>query len=218
MKLTANDVRASIGAVSMKTNVLARVRVKPFDVAEKSATVSGIVEMTDASLWRGDRRVEGWWAKIGLGPTTVEAKRTLEFDGRLSAHFRDGLPGLLALSAAGQIPGFLPSVLPLQGLTGTLDVRRRCELTDITMSQMEGGPLVAKGRIQNTPGDTRGAVLVGLGGLGVVSAGVSLGKQGDGFSLFAGDEWLKKQMVSLDNQAEWVTTVPCEPPPTSACD
>ena len=221
VEITANGVQAAIGEVSMRTDLHAQLRVKPIDVLEQSGTVSGVVDLTKASLWnRHGRagRVEGWWAKIAVSPTRVVAREHLDLDGRVSARFRDGLPGLLALSEADQIPGFLPEVLPLHGLVGTVGVRRRCQLTDLTLSQFEGGPLVASGRIQNVPGDTRGAVLVRLAGLGVVSAGVSLGEHGDGVSLFAGDEWLKKQMAGLDREAASVAAEPCAPPPKSECD
>ncbi|HEX7671340.1 MAG TPA: hypothetical protein VF395_17220, partial [Polyangiaceae bacterium] len=218
IEITANGLAAAIGNVSMRTELHAGLRVSPVDVLEQSGTVSGMIELTKASVWNRSRRVEGWWAKIGVSPTRVRARGNLDLDGRVSARFKDGLPGLLALSEADQIPGFLPQVLSLHGLVGTVGVRRRCQFTDLTMSQFEGGPLVASGRIQNTPGETRGAVLVRLSGLGVISVGVSLGEHGDGVSLLAGDEWLEKQIAVLDGAAAAAERQPCPPPPKSECD
>jgi hypothetical protein len=218
VEIKVKRVQASIGKVSMKADVRARLRIAGADLAERSGTVSGVVDIQKASLWNGDRRVEDWWAKLGVSPTRIVATQNLDIDGRVSARFRDGLPGLLALSETDQIPSFLPAMLPLHGLVGTLRVRRHCQLTDIGMSQIQGGPLVASGRIQSVPGETRGAVLVRLAGLDLVSAGVSLGEHGDGFSMFAGDTWLHKHLAGLDAHLASATVEPCEPPPQTKCD
>jgi hypothetical protein len=218
VEIKAERASASIGNVAMRTDVRARLRVASLDVVQQSAIVSGAVDVTSASLWNGDRRVEGWWARIGVSPTRVVAAQNLDLDGRVSAHFRDGMPGLLALSESDQIPGFLPDLLPLNGLVGTLDVQRHCQLSDVRFSNVKGGPLVATGRIQNVPGETSGAVLVRLSGVGLVSAGLSLGERGSGVSLFAGDVWLEKQMVSLRREAARVAAHPCAPPPKSRCE
>jgi hypothetical protein len=106
----------------------------------------------------------------------------------------------------------------LNGLVGTLDVRRHCQLTDIGISQIDGGPLVGRGRIQNVPGDTRGAVLVRLADMKFVSAGMSLGERGDGLSLFAGEGWLAKQFATLDREAVLARLHACDASPKQVCD
>jgi hypothetical protein len=216
--VTGERIRASIGDVSMLTDLQAQVRVTPMDSGERASVVAGVVNLTKASLWNRRRRVEGWWAKIGVSPTRVVLGESVELDGRVSAHFKDGLPGLLALSEADQIPGLLPALLPLHGLVGTARVLRRCGLTDLALSQLEGGPLAASGRIQSRAGDTRGAVLVRVMGLGVVSAGISFGAHGDGLSLLAGDDWLQKQMLPLDAEAMTVAASPCAAPVKTECE
>jgi len=218
IEIAAKRVRAVVGNVSMRSDVRARLRVKPMDLGERSGTVSGLVEMRNASLWSGDQRVDGWWAKIGISPTRIVANEYLDIDGRVSARFRDGLPGLLTLSEADEIPGWLPDFLPLNGLVGTLDVRRRCQLMDIGISHIVGGPLVARGRIQNVPGDTRGAVLVRHASMEFVSAGMSLGERGDGLSLFAGEGWLAKQFTTLDREAVLARLHSCDASPKQVCD
>lgn len=218
IRIATQRAHAAIGNVSMRADVLARLHVAPLDVSQRSGTVRGTVAITKASFSSGSRRIEGWWAKMGVGPTRVVAGRDLELDGRVSGRFRDGLPGLLALSESDEIPGFIADLLPLHGLVGTLDVRRHCRLTDIRLSRIAGGPLVARGRVQNVPGETRGAVLVGLSGLELVSAGIGLGKHGSGVSLFAGDDWLKGQMVGLGRAAALAETRPCVPSRRSACE
>lgn len=109
-------------------------------------------------------------------------------------------------------------LLPLNGLDGTLDVKRRCQLTEITFRHIDGGLLVARGRIQNVPGDTRGAVLVRLASIGFLSAGMSLGERGDGLSLFAGDGWLAEHLTTLDEQAALARTHACDSSPKEVCD
>src|ERR1041385_2362062 len=78
IEIGAKRVRAVVGKVSMMSDVRARLRVKPMDLQQRSGTVSGLVEMRNASLWNGERRVEGWWAKIGISPTRIPANELLD--------------------------------------------------------------------------------------------------------------------------------------------
>lgn len=217
VEITARRVRAVIGKVSLSTDVRARLLVDPLDPMERSGTVSGSVNVTRAAFSSGERNVQGWWAKIGVSPTYIAATQDVELEGRVSARMRDGLPALLALSERGEIPEFIPDVLPLHGLVGTLDVRRHCRLTDIQFSRVEGGPLVASGRVQNVPGETRGAVLVQVSGIALLSAGVSLGELG-GVSLFAGEDWLAEQGRDLALASSRLTGSVCLPPKQSVCE
>jgi hypothetical protein len=215
--VTAKRMRAAIGKVSMQTDLSAHVHLMPTDVPARAGTVSGLVNLTKATIWNDRRRIEGWWAKIGVSPTRVVVGENLGLDGRVSARFKDGLPGLLALSEADQIPGFLPAALPLHGLVGTVRVRKRCQLTDLVFSQFEGGPLFASGRVQNAAGNTRGAVLVRMGEGGVISAGISFGEGGDGVSFLVGDDWLRSRMAGFDEEATSASERPCPPVPKSEC-
>jgi len=217
VEITAKRARATIGDVSMRTDVHARLHADPLDLDHRSAIVSGVVDLTRASLANQERRVDDWWAKIGLSPTRITAAEDLDLDGRVSARFRDGLPALLALSATDEIPSFLPDLLPLHGLVGTVNVRRHCKLTDLQFSSFEGGPLIAKGRVQNAPGDTRGAVLVQLTDLNLVSAGLTLGKPG-GVSLLVGEDWLKEQVAPLGQEAANLWAHACPPAQPSTCE
>jgi hypothetical protein len=217
VNLVLNRLAASIGHVSMTADATADLSVAATEVASRfAASVTGSVEIRNASLWNGQRRVENWWARLRVDPTRVTVDRTVGFAGRVSARFRDGLPGLLALSRAGDVPGWLPRILPLNNVTAQLDVRRRCELTDITATEVSGGPLVGRGRIQNSPGDTKGAVLVQLSSLGLVSAGIDVGDPG-GVSLFAGNDWLAKKLADFDSTSKEVESHPCKPPAEERC-
>jgi len=217
VKITAKRARATIGDVSMRTDVRARLHADPLDLGHRSAILSGVVDLSRASLSNQERRVDDWWAKIGLSATRITALDDLDFDGRVSARFRDGLPALLALSATDEIPSFLPDLLPLHGLVGTVNMRRHCQLTDLQFSSFEGGPLMANGRIQNAPGETRGAFLVQLSDLNLVSAGVTLGKS-SGVSLLVGDDWLKEQVTPLGQKAAKLWAHACPLPQPSTCE
>ncbi len=217
VEITAKRAHATIGDVSMRSDVHARLHADPLDLGRRSAILSGVVDLTHANLANQERRVDDWWAKIALSPTRVTAVEDLDLDGRVSARFRDGLPALLALSATDQIPSFLPDLLPLHGLVGTVNMRRHCQLTDLQFSSFEGGPLMANGRVQNTSGETRGAVLVQLSNLNLVSAGVTLGKPG-GVSLLVGEDWLKEQVAPLGQQAANLWAHACPLAPANTCE
>jgi hypothetical protein len=171
----------------------------------------------DARFASGERHIENWWATLDLGRTRVAAKENLDFDGTLSASFRDGLPGLFALSQGDEIPGWLPTVLPLNGLNGKIAVHRRCRTLDIDIPEVSGGPLTASGRISSQPDELRGAVLVRLRGADAVSAGIGLGKKSGGLSLLAGDDWLKGHIEWLRNEEAALSNGACEQPPPREC-
>jgi hypothetical protein len=115
--------------------------------------------------------------------------------GRIEARFRDGLPGYAML--AHHIPPWLPEVLPLNGLNATLEVQRRCRLTDIRILRADGGPLTARGRIQATPTDIDGAVVVRLQLPKFVSVGLMFDGDDVHVSPLAGDTWLRQMLAPL---------------------
>jgi hypothetical protein len=215
--VTASRTRAAIGKVGMTADVTARFRMDPASLLTRGAIVTGDVDVRKASLRSGGRHVENWWASIVLEPTQIAVRDNLDLTGRATAKFRDGMPALLALAQADEVPGWLPAVLPLNDLTATLDVERHCRLTEIILPKVEGGPLVAEGHLQNVPGDTSGAVLIRLSGLGFVSVGVSLGAEGDGVSPLVGDDWLEAHVAPLGRRARTVWAQRCEPDPEPSC-
>jgi len=142
----------------------------------------------------------------------VAAKDNLDLEGVATARLRDGLPGLLALSESDQIPGWLPSVLPLNGLSGKVGIHRHCRTTDVALPELSGGPLTAKGRISINPDESRGAVLVQLSGAEVIAAGITLGGDDSGVSLLAGEGWLKKQLDAVARDQRARSGESCESP------
>jgi hypothetical protein len=147
----------------------------------------------------------------------VAAKDNLDLEGVATARLRDGLPGLLVLSEGDQIPGWLPSVLPLNGLSGKVGIHRHCRTTDLMLPELSGGPLKAKGRISINPDESRGAVLVQLNNATIISVGIALGGNDSGVSLLAGEGWLKKQLDAVARDQSARSGESCESPPTREC-
>jgi hypothetical protein len=217
IRVTAKDVGATIGKVQMSGDVAARVEIARADPRARTGEASGSVDVRNARLSNGSRHVEDWWASVALGPTRVAARDNLELEGVATARLRNGLPGLLVLSEGDQIPGWLPTVLPLNGLSGKVEINRHCRTTDLTVPELTGGPLTAKGRISINPDESRGAVLVQLSGAEVISAGITLGGDDSGVSLLAGDGWLKKELAAAARDQRARSGESCEAPPSRAC-
>jgi hypothetical protein len=217
VRVTANDVGGTIGKVQMSGDVSALVNIASAELRARSGEASGSVRVRNARLSSGGRHVENWWASVELGPTRVLAKDNLDLEGVATARLRNGLPGLLVLSEGDQIPDWLPSVLPLNGLSGKVGISRHCRTTDVTLPELSGGPLTAKGRVSINPDESRGAVLVQLSGAEVIAAGITLGGNDSGVSLLAGDGWLKKELDAVARDQRARSGESCESPPTRAC-
>jgi hypothetical protein len=202
---------AEIGRATMKFDLGVSLRSRRAD-GDHGEVVDGTVDVRNASFSSGDRRVDGWWGNVRLDRMQLHVRPNFGVDGRISARFRDGLPGLLALREKDEIPGWLPRILPLNGLSGLVDVHENCHATDIDFPRLEAGPLVGSGRIHRAAaGETTGAVLVRLAGM--VSAGIDLGPDG-GISPFAGEDWLSSRRAQMDADTSRVKSAACRPRPT----
>jgi hypothetical protein len=217
-RVFVNRAGGTIGKVQMSGDVTADLRLASADKKTETGEISGTVRVRKARLSDGERHVEDWWATLKLDPTRVAAKENLDFDGSLSASFRDGLPGLFVLSAGDQVPGWLPTVLPLNGLSGKLDIHRRCGTLDVSIPELSGGPLTASGKISSQPDELRGAILLRLRDASIISAGIGLGKKSGGLSLLAGDDWLKGHLEWLRNEEATQSSATCPPPPKRSCE
>lgn len=215
VRLDANGASGSVGKVRMQGDLSAALRVSALDVGARTGVALGALRVHAARLWSGDKHVEDWWARAELGPVLVDAKTNLDMDGPAKVKLRDGLPGLLALSEADKLPGWLPEVLPLNGLGGVLEIHRHCRTTDVVVPGLSGGPLAASGRISMNPDETRGAFLVRLG---LLSAGITLGGSDSGVSLFAGEDWLRKQVDAVERDGKAHVPTSCESPPSQTCE
>jgi hypothetical protein len=201
VRLDAKAIRAVVGTVNVKTDVSADFVVDGSNAGQAKGEIKGGIDVGKTELTSADRTVKDWWAKLKVEPTNVALGKDVGLDGRVSARFRDGLPALMVFAEQHDVPGWLPSILPLNELNATLDVKRRCGLMDVQIPKAEGGPLVARGRIEHSPGDTHGAVLVGLSSVKVVSAGVTLAPDGTHVSPLVGESWLGDRFAELDRDA-----------------
>ncbi len=212
VSVIATGAKASVGAVGTKFDLSVDVRSEAGDVDARETTIAGNIDVRNASLSKGERRVDDWWANVHFDRMRLRLERGLEFSGRLSARLRDGLPGLLVLAEKDKVPEWLPTVLPLNRLTGVLDVQRSCHAMFVDFPRLEGGPLVGRGRLLNSPGQTEGAVLVQFGGAGMLSAGIDLGGAGSRVAPFAGDKWLTERLARMDADRTRASARPCPAP------
>jgi len=117
------------------------------------------------------------------------------------------------LASQGDLPGFVPEIFPLRDVEAQGSVRRSCRLTDFKVSEVTGGPFVAKGRLQSVPDSVSGAFLVRLAAAEPIAAGLRFNADDSGVTLFAGDGWLKEQSTPLERTARETAEAVCVPPP-----
>lgn len=215
MSVIATGARAAIGDTETKFDLSVDVRSEETDIGARRSTIAGNIDVRNASLSKGRRRVDDWWANVRFERMSLLLERSFEFSGRLSARLRDGLPGLFVLAEKDEIPSWLPTVLPLNRLTGVIDVQRHCQTMFVDFPRLEGGPLVGRGRIHNAPGRTDGAILVRLGGAGMLSAGIDLGGDGGHVAPLATDAWLSERLARMDADRTRASTRSCPSP--SSC-
>jgi hypothetical protein len=213
LSLIATGATASFGDTAAKFDLSVDVRSEESNIEARRSSIAGNIDVRNASLSSGKRHVDDWWANVRFERLRLHLARSLEFAGQLSARLRDGLPGLFVLAEKDEIPAWLPSVLPLNRLSGVLDVQRRCQAMTIDFPRLEGGPLVGRGRIHTAPGETEGAVLLRFGGAGMLSAGINLGEGRGGVDPFANDDWLSERLARMDADQARVKAGPCAAPP-----
>lgn len=199
--LEAERAEARIGSAQIRTDVHANGRIPSISVARREARIDGAVRLSETSVTTGAELVEDWWAHLETSGATVRAGEHLEVSAPLRAQLRDGTPGLTVLSAADQVPDWLVTLLPLRQLEVTGAITRRGQLTDWALTEVAGGPLTAKGRVQSSPDAARGALLVRLAEPQAVSVGIRFGSRTQ-VKLLAGESWLRTREEALDAAAE----------------
>lgn len=208
VSVSAKSVAAGVGRTEAKFDFGADLRAEAVDLETRRLATTGRMTIRNASASGPSGNVDGWWANVRVDAMHVAAGENLDLQARLSLELRDGLPGLMALSDTDQVPKWLPTVLPLYGLSGRIDVRRHCGAIDVDLPQLEGGPLVGSGRIHELPGRTNGAFLIQVRKAGLLTAGVELGAS-HGVAPFAGAEWLARKLAELDEQARKTDVAGC---------
>ena len=210
VRVRARLVQGRIGATPVRAELNADWKLGSIDLERGELAGAGDLRIEHAEIGEGDSRVKGWWGRLQFPVVRWTAQQNVDGAGEFVATFRDGLPALRMFAASGDLPGWVPTVLPLHELEARGRFRRSCRVTDIYFEQASGGPLVAAGRIQSEPSDTRGAFLIQLESplrlsIGLVTFGGEVG-----VSILAGNDWLGEQSKTID---DWGRRVACESPP-----
>ena len=211
--LAAPAARGRIGATRLSTDLTADFTLDALDLAASTMHGSGAVHVRNAALPNVPDPVSKWWADVKLDSLFARAQKNLELGGTFRADLRDATPGLAVLGAQGSLPKWVASAFPLRGLAITGSVARRCRLTDIHLVQMEGGPAVARGRLQSLPDGFQGALLLRVAGLQAISAGLDFDSEHTNFGLFNGDDWLARFNRSFDQKSDNAVNLACPPDP-----
>jgi hypothetical protein len=212
--LSVEQARGRIGATHLTTDLSADFKVDSLDPVLRTAHASGAVHVRNAALPDVPDPVSKWWADIKLDSLFGRASQNLELGGTFRASLRDATPGLAVLASQGSLPKWVASAFPLRGLTVTGSLARRCRLTDIHLTDLSGGPAVARGRLQSLPDGFQGALLVRLAGLQAVSAGLDFDARHTSFGMFDGDAWLERFERFFDHKSDAATKLACPPDPS----
>lgn len=218
LTMGAKDATARIGGVHIATGIqmaLPRIRI---DVTSHSAVVDGQVRITNAGMHSDNHHVSGWWATIDARSAQLLARENLDFATHFQASLRDATPGIILLAEDGKLPDWFADALPLREMRIQGHAARRCRLTTIRVDQATGGPLSARGTLQSTSDLVRGAFLVRLAAVEMLSAGVEVGPPDSGVSLLAGEQWLRKRTDRLDHAATQILASPCRSEPQNCGD
>lgn len=211
--VSAKRARARVGGTSFHADLGARISLANLQPEQRIAIGGGVVQIRQLGLKVKDEEVNDWWADVNVGFLNISAKENLDLASAFNAKFRDALPALTVLAAQDDLPGWVPALFPLRALEATGTVTRRCRLTDVHVSELNGGPLMSTGRVQSVTDRTSGAFLVWLQALDPISAGLSFDQEDSNFSLFAGNDWLKKELSELDQRASRRENARCVPVP-----
>jgi hypothetical protein len=213
--LTIKDARGQIGKTKVRGDIVAALAVNSPNQAHRTAEISGAVQARNIDMATKDRNIEGWWAHFDLDKAKLDMRQDFDLAGKVKARFRDGLPALYILADQDEIPGFLPNLVPLEGLSVDLGVERYCRWTDVQILDARGGPFAAEGRLQIEPGETRGALLLRLAALKPISLGLNFVEDYSHAAPLVGGSWLEKHLVPLTSAATEKHDQKCIPqPPT----
>ena len=181
------------------------------DEGHRIADVTGVVQARNVLLNSKQHRTDDWWAEFKIDSAHIDTRQNLDLAAKVRATLRDGLPALNALASAEEIPKWVPTVLPLQGIALDLGVERFCRWSDVQILAASGGPLKAKGRFQLEPGETRGAILLRLASLGFVSVGIDFVEDYSNMSPLVGASWLEGHLDTMTKAATDKHDTVCQP-------
>jgi hypothetical protein len=211
-RMVLHGATGQAGKTKLAADLTADLRIRSAENSHRIFDLAGIVRARDVAVGSHQRNVAGWWADFDLDRLHIDTRQDFDFNGRVRAKLRDGLPALYVLASEDEIPGWIPNLLPLQDLRLDLDVERFCRWADLNVVAATGGPLTAAGRFQLEIGETRGAVLVRLAAL-PLSIGIDFVEDYSDSTLLAGNGWLEKHMVPLTSAATAKHDERCLPQP-----
>jgi hypothetical protein len=215
VRVDAKHVVGRVGGTDVEGDIIGALGLTSNDPSFERGDVSGVVQARGVTLRTGESVVKDYWAEVVLRDLHVDTRQNLDLNGVVEARFRDALPALYIAAAHKKVPGWLPSLLPLQSVDLDLYVERFCRWTDVQLQEGHGGPLSATGRLQLEPGDTRGALLLQLAGFGPLSIGLDFAQDASSVTPFAGRGWLEKHNAALTNAATAKHDERCKPEPAS---
>jgi hypothetical protein len=208
VRVSAKQARGRIGRIPVHADVAADLRLAFLDLETGQAIGSGDVRIDRAGLDAGDVHVRNWWGRVKIPTLSVIAQENLDISGEFRAELRDGLPALGIFAASGDLPGWVPKLLPLNQLEARGGFRRSCRTSDIVFERGSGGPLAFAGRIRSVPDATRALFLLRLKSPLALSVGLAAHDDGVGVALLAGNDWLGEQSTILD---QWEPGASCKP-------
>jgi hypothetical protein len=212
-RIDIRDASGQVGKTKVRGDMLATLNLSSPSEALRTADVSGRIQARNVVLATKEHTIEGWWANFDLDRARLDMRQDFDLRGKVKARFRDGLPALYILASEDEIPGFVPNLVPLEGLSVDLGVERFCRWTDVQILDARGGPFAAEGRLQVEPGETRGALLLRLAALKPISLGLNFVEDYSHAAPLVGNGWLEKHMEPLISAATEKHDVRCIPQP-----
>jgi len=212
-RLEVKSATGQVGQTKVNGDVVAALTLRSPNEKRATAEVSGKIQARNVALTTKTRTLEGWWANFDLDRAHFDARENFDLSGKIKAQFRDGLPALYILASEDEIPGFIPTLVPLEGLTLDLGVERYCRWTDVQILDARGGPFAAEGRVQIEPGETRGALLLRLAALKPLSLGLNFVEDYSHAAPLVGSGWLATHLLPLTSAATEKHDQRCVPQP-----
>ncbi len=213
VRIDVKRIIGQVGSTKIGGDVVASLDVVSKDDSHRIADVTGVIQARNVDLSSRQHTTDDWWAEFKIDSAHLDTRQNFDMAGKVRARFRDGLPALNVLASEDDIPKWVPTLLPLQGIALDLGIERFCKWTDVQILEASGGPLSAKGRFQLEPGETRGAILLRLAAAGFVSVGLDFIEDYSNTSPMVGAEWLEKQMKTMTKAATDKHDVICQPEP-----
>ncbi len=213
VRVHAERINGRIGKTVVRAGLGLNWKFSEVDLERSMARGSGNASIDRLAIDAGDDSVKDWWGRVELPVIELGVSQNVDVSGQFDAKFRDALPALSLFASTGDLPGWIPDLIPLEQLEARGQFRRKCRVTDLVIQSARGGPLAAAGHFQSVPNDTRGAVLIQLPSFLRLSVGLVTHADELGVAIFAGNDWLGEQSKILNRWSKAAQS--CGPAPES---